>query len=109
MSAKKITAAAAAVLTVAALAGCMGQEVKQDAPEPTPDNIVNGAETQVLRMPDGFRNVAVTKYVGKDGSCYMVFVTSRGIWEAGNENFTTLPSGVAAIPCTPATRPALAK
>ncbi|MFY1620081.1 hypothetical protein [Micromonospora sp. WMMD736] len=105
---KKVTAATAAIVAALALAGCQA-ETKTDAPEPTPDNIVDGTGTQVIRMPDGFRNVAVTKYVTKDGACYMVFVTSRGIWESGNKDFTTLPSGISTIPCTPATRPGLAK
>ncbi len=70
-----------------ALAGC--NATKADAPEPTPSNIVNGTNTQVIRMPDGFRNIAVTCY-GTNG----VYVTSRGVYEAGGQNATPLASSV---------------
>lgn len=95
---KKSMAAALVAVALVAVAGC-GAAPKGDAPEPTPDNIIDGGNTQVIRMPDGFRNVAVTRYAAKGGGCYMVFVTSRGIWEAGNSDLTTLPSGIAVVPC----------
>jgi hypothetical protein len=70
------------------LVGC-GASTKTDAPEPTPDNIVNGTNTQVIRMPDGFRNIAFTCY-GSNG----VYVTSRGTYQTGAENATPLASSV---------------
>jgi len=68
---KKTIAGALAMLLV--LGGCSFSSTKSDAPEPTPGNIVNGTNSQVIRMPDGFRNVAFTCY-GTNG----VYVTSRG-------------------------------
>lgn len=73
------------------LSGCPG-EVKEDAPEPTSSNIVDGTRTQVIRMPDGFRNVVMTCY-GTVG----VYVTSRGVFESGNADLTTLPSSIAVL------------
>lgn len=66
--------------------------MKEDAPEPTPDNIVNGTHTQVIRMPDGFRNIAFTCY-GTSG----VYVTSRGVFQNGNKDATPLASGLAVV------------
>lgn len=77
--------------TVLVLGGC-GGAVKESAPEPIPDNIVNGTHTQVIRMPDGFRNVAFTCY-GSNG----VYVTSRGVFKNGNSDATTLPSSIAVV------------
>lgn len=87
----------AAVLCGAALAltACPG-EVKEDAPEPSASNIVDGSRTQVIRMPDGFRNVVFTCY-GTVG----VYVTSRGVFESGNADLTTLPSSIAVLPDDP--------
>jgi hypothetical protein len=86
-----------AVLGVAALVlvgtSASSCDVQQDAPEPTPDNIVNGTNTQVIQMPDGFRNVAFTCY-GTNG----VYVTSRGTYQHGGENATPLASGVFVVP-----------
>lgn len=67
--------AAGAVLGMLALLGTTASscDTKADAPEPTSSNIVNGTNTQVIRFPDGFRNVAFTCY-GTNG----VYVTSRG-------------------------------
>lgn len=84
----KVAAGAALCLLVA---GC---GVKADAPEPTSDNIVNGTRTQVIRMPDGFRNIAFTCY-GTTG----VYVTSRGIAETDPQ-----PSGIAVLPADPRCR-----
>lgn len=67
-------AGAAAVLL---LAGCQ-PETKGDAPEPTSGQIVDGTNTRVIRLPDGFRNVALT-CVGTNG----VYVTSRGVIQEG--------------------------
>lgn len=60
----------------------------RDAPEPKGDNILNGANTQVVQMPDGFRNFAFTCY-GTDG----VFVTSRS-----TNGDTSLPSSIFVVP-----------
>lgn len=96
------TSKIAAVITTAValgalMTGCgMTRETKSDAPEPTSDNIVNGTNTQIIRMPDGFRNVAFTCY-GTVG----VYVTSRGLWQQGNADLTTLPSSIALLPNDP--------
>lgn len=68
-----------------ALAGCSATH--QNAPEPTSANIVNGTSVQVIQMPDGFRNVAVSCY-GTVG----VYVTSRG-----SDGATPQASGVAVL------------
>ena len=81
----------ALVALVALLAGC--SETKRDAPEPTPDNIVNGTHTQVIRMPDGFRNVAFTCY-GTTG----IYITSRGWSQESSQNLASLPSSIAVQP-----------
>lgn len=73
------------------LMGC--SETKADAPEPTPDNIVNGTHTQVIKMPDGFRNVVFTCY-GTTG----IYVTSRGWIEGSTTDVTSLPSSIAVQP-----------
>lgn len=64
---------------------------KADAPEPAPSDIVNGTHTQVIKMPDGFRNVAFTCY-GTTG----IYVTSRG-WVEGSasKDITPLSSTIA--------------
>jgi len=85
---KKLTVATVAVAML--LAGC--SETKSDAPEPSPDNIVNGTNTQVIRLPDGFRNVAFTCY-GVNG----VYVTSRGAFQTGNDSAIPLASGIFVI------------
>ena len=61
------------VFALLLLAGC---GTKADAPEPEGDRIINGTNTTVLKMPNGFRNVVVS-CLGTDA----VFVTSRGIDE----------------------------
>jgi len=76
-------------------AGC-GKQTKGDAPEPTPNNIVNGTNTQVIRMPDGFRNVAFTCY-GPNG----VYVTSRGTYQTGAKDALPLASSVFVLPNDP--------
>lgn len=84
--------AAALTFTVLALGGCTS-DTKTDAPEPTPENIVNGTHTQVIRMPDGFRNLAFTCY-GTVG----VYVTSRGWIEASaSKELVPLPSSIAVL------------
>lgn len=89
----------ALALSVLLLAGC--SETKTDAPEPTPDNIVNGTNTQVIRMPDGFRNVAFTCY-GTTG----IYVTSRGWIESSvDKNITPLPSDLAVVGNDPKCKP----
>lgn len=82
----------AAVALLALLAGCTAP-VQTDAPEPTPSDIVNGTATKVIRMPDGFRNVAVT-CLGTTG----IYVTSRGWVEASvDKNVTPLGSSIAVL------------
>jgi hypothetical protein len=66
----------------------------QSAPEPSPSDIMDGAHTQVIRMPDGFRNVAVTC----DGTT-AVYVSSRGVGTAGDG--TQVSSGLAIEPNSP--------
>ena len=83
------------VALVIVLSGC-SPDSKGDAPEPTPDSIVNGTSTQVIRMPDGFRNVAVTCY-GTNG----VYVTSRGTFQTGSKDFVPLASGLFVVPNDP--------
>jgi hypothetical protein len=73
------------------LTGCEGA-TKADAPEPVTGSIVDGTNTHVIRMPNGYRNVVVTCY-GSNG----VYVTSRGAWQNGNKDATTLPSSIAVI------------
>lgn len=93
----RVAVALAALAATAALGGCgLFDEKKTDAPEPTPDNIINGTNTQVIRMPDGFRNVVFTCY-GTVG----IYVTSRGAWQNGNADLTTLPSSIAVLPNDP--------
>lgn len=91
----KLCAIVAGVITTAiVLAACSA--TKTDAPEPTSDNILNGTHTQVIRMPDGFRNVVFTCY-GTVG----VYVTSRGAFQTGNKDLATLPSSIAVLPNDP--------
>lgn len=71
------------------LTGCGA--TKGDAPEPTGSNILNGTNTKVIKMPDGFRNIAFTCF-GTTG----VYVTSRGVAETDPQ-----PSGVAVLPNDP--------
>lgn len=94
MKPKKLTTVAVALAALLLTAAC--SPTKADAPEPTSANIVNGAKTQVIKLPDGFRNVAFTCY-GTDG----VFVTSRGPFGTGNSDATTLPSSVYVVPNDP--------
>lgn len=91
----KLRTAALIGAVLVALSGCSA--VQQDAPEPTPENIINGTRTQVIQMPEGFRNIAFTCY-GTTG----LYVTSRG-WIKGStdKNLTPLPSDVAAVPSDP--------
>ena len=72
----KLTGALAlAAFAAVALTGCPA--TKGDAPEPTSSNIKPGTNTQVIQMPDGFRNVVFSCF-GTNG----VYVTSRGVAEA---------------------------
>lgn len=90
-----LVAVGAALALLAATAGCV-TDTKKDAPEPTPASIVDGTHTQVIRTPDGFRNIAFTCY-GTVG----IYVTSRGYYESGSADFTSLPSDVAAVASDP--------
>lgn len=77
--------------------------VKADAPEPAPENIVDGKNTHVIRMPNGFRNVAVTCY-GTTG----VYVTSRGWSESSTGqggSGDSLPSGITVLANDPSCGP----
>lgn len=82
-------AAVLAVVGVGGFTAACSTPTKTDAPEPAPKNIVDGTNTHVIRMPDGFRNIAFTCY-GTTG----IYVTSRGIWQSGNADATTLPSSI---------------
>ncbi len=64
---------------VAITAGACGADSHSNAPEPTSSNIIDGTGTTVIRMPDGFRNVAFTCF-GKQG----IYVTSRGAATGGS-------------------------
>lgn len=86
---RKILAILAVLLVV--LTGCES-DTKKDAPEPTPDNIINGTNTQVIRMPDGFRNVAFSCY-GTVG----MYVTSRGWIQGSVQDIASLPSSIAVL------------
>lgn len=89
---RKVVAAALVVCVGASLTGCPGP-TQTDAPEPSPSDIVNGTNTHVIRMPDGFRNIAFTCY-GPNG----IYVTSRGwVESSASKDFTPLPSSVAVI------------
>jgi hypothetical protein len=90
--------ASLALKLAAVAAGCLASlgvcdPAKSDAPEPTPDNIVDGTHTQVIRMPDGFRNIAFTCY-GHNG----LYVTSRGAFQTGAKDLTPLASSVTVVP-----------
>jgi len=79
-------------LTALALTTAGSCDTHESSPEPTSSNIINGTKTQVIRMPDGFRNVAFTCY-GPQG----VYVTSRGDVNAA----TPQPSAVFVVPNDP--------
>lgn len=89
-----ITAGALVVLLLTTAGSCDG--TKADAPDPTPGNIVNGTNTHVIKMPDGFRNVAFTCFDSTG-----IYVTSRGPFGSGNSDATTLPSSVFVLPNDP--------
>jgi hypothetical protein len=78
-------------LFVAAALNLVSCGTKADAPEPSPSDIINGTHTQVIKMPDGFRNIAFTCY-GSVG----VYVTSRGVAETDPQ-----PSGVTVLASDP--------
>ena len=91
MNKKWVTRVALASVGCFMLAGILtggSCSTKADAPEPSPSNIINGTNTQVIKMPDGFRNIAFTCY-GSNG----VYVTSRGVVETDPQ-----PSGVTVVP-----------
>lgn len=67
---------------------------KQDGPEPASGQIIDGTHTQVLRMPNGFRNVVFTCN-GTTG----LYVTSRG-----NVQSDPQPSGIAVLAGDPKCR-----
>lgn len=92
----RLVAIGMALALLAGASACVSDTKKADAPEPTPANIIDGTHTQVIRMPDGFRNVAFTCY-GATG----LYVTSRGYYESGSSDFTSLPSSIATVPNDP--------
>lgn len=59
-------------LSALALASC-GDSTHQNAPDPTPSNIINGTNTHVIQEPDGFRNVSFACWDSTG-----IYVTSRG-------------------------------
>lgn len=82
-----------AVVLITLLAGC-SPDTKKDAPEPTSGQIVDGTNTRVIRMPDGFRNVVFSCF-GTNG----VYVTSRGSVQNGASQYgTPLASSVFVLP-----------
>jgi len=87
---------AVASIAMILVSGC-ATEVHQDAPEPTPSDIINGTNTQVIQMPEGFRNVAFTCH-GTVG----IYVTSRGwVKNSASANITPLPSDISTVPDHP--------
>lgn len=76
-----------ALIVVGVATGC---STHQDSPTPPAQNIRDGQNTQVLNMPDGFRNVAYACDVYGN----LVYVTSAKADD-------TLPSGVFVIPNAP--------
>lgn len=89
-TARAMLAGGAIVGSVLLLTGCPA--TKQDAPEPESGSIRNGTHTRVIKMPNGFRNIAAT-CEGTTG----VYVTSRGVAESDPQ-----PSSVAVLPNDPA-------
>lgn len=95
-TAKIITAILAAFFAGIALVAC-SNDSQQDAPEPQPSDIFNGTHTQVIQMPEGFRNLAVTC----DGTTAL-YVTSRGwVKNQTSADYASLPSSVTAVPNSP--------
>lgn len=90
MNWKKMIIAVAALLALTLTTAGSCDPTKSDAPEPTGPNVLDGTHTQVIRMPDGFRNVVFSCY-GTDG----VFVTSRG------DSTNPLTSSVYVVPNDP--------
>lgn len=88
---KKVAVVATAVAALLTLAGCPG-DAQESAPEVDPANMIDGSNTTVIRMPEGFRNVSFTCN-GTVG----IYVTSRGFWQNGNADAIPLPSGVAVL------------
>ncbi len=93
----KLSVAAAGISMGLAFGLSSCNPAQQDAPEPTPDNIINGTNTQVIQMPEGFRNIAFTCH-GTTG----LYVTSRG-WVQGSvdKNIVPLPSSITSEPNHP--------
>ncbi len=77
-----IALAMAGGLALAALGGCTWS-THTDAPDPTGPHTADATNLRVLKMPDGFRNVAY----GCDAYGNMVYVTSASASD-------TLPSSV---------------
>lgn len=94
---RSISLIAIAVLAIGGASAC-GNKSQKNAPEPTPANIINGIRTQVIQMPDGFRNIAFTCYMGNG-----IYVTSRG-WVAASAtaDVVPLPSGISVVAGDPA-------
>lgn len=93
----KITVAMSIVIVIVAVVAVMTTACtsasQHDAPEPEPDDIINGTHTQVIQMPDGFRNLAFTCH-GTVG----LYVTSRGwVQSSADKNIVPLPSTVSAV------------
>jgi len=77
----------------------LGGEAKSDAPDvdcSQPGNCTPLRNTKILKEPEGFRNISFGCF-GTNG----VYVTSRGIYEAGGQNAVPLPSSVTVVPGDP--------
>lgn len=93
MNLRKMTALLIASALAFSTAAC-GASTKKDAPEPKPSDVKNGTNTQVIQMPDGYRNVSFTCY-GHNG----VYVTSRGAYQNGAGQYDSgLPSSIFVVP-----------
>lgn len=83
--------AAGGLLAAGLLAGC-GNESQEDGADVPSSAIKDGTRMGVMRMPDGFRNVA---YGCVNGD--LVYVTSRG----NPASDTSIPSSVVVLPDDP--------
>lgn len=85
----------AGLLLTLSASSCDGS--KSDAPfKCNPSTCINGTRTTVVKMPDGFRNVAFTCN-GVNG----IYVTSRGWNQDGAADYPSLPSAIAVVPNDP--------
>lgn len=92
MNKRIVVVLATAATAVLLLSGSSCNPAQESAPEVDPANMVDGSNTTIIRMPEGFRNVSFTCN-GTVG----IYVTSRGFWQNGNADAIPLPSGVAVL------------